>query len=109
MRQWSQSCLHTLKNPQQLEQRCPDKNLCGFQLTGDWTVVWRNENFWGKRAPYAESSFIILTYYGLIYLWRSYELVLVLVLSIFAHSLLLMQSEKIVIVVETADSRYLEF
>ena len=45
-------------------------------------MLWRNEMFWGKRAPNAESSFIILTHYGLIYLWRSYESVVLSVISL---------------------------
>ena len=47
-----------------------------FQLTGEWTVLWRSGQWRGERAPYAESSFIILTRYGLLYLWRAYQLVL---------------------------------
>lgn len=43
------------------------------RLTGEWAVLWRNDRFWNKAAPKAESSFIILTSSRLLYLWRSYN------------------------------------
>ncbi|XP_070176614.1 uncharacterized protein [Littorina saxatilis] len=58
---------------------CEDQLLRGAsdlnveKLTGEWTVLWRNDKYLGARAPNAESSFIILTHYGLLYLWRSYN------------------------------------
>ncbi|XP_076454882.1 uncharacterized protein LOC143289709 isoform X2 [Babylonia areolata] len=50
-----------------------EQNLNVEKLTGRWTVLWRNKEFWAVRAPFAESSFVIPTHYGLLYLWRSFN------------------------------------
>ncbi|KAK7459419.1 hypothetical protein BaRGS_00039014, partial [Batillaria attramentaria] len=49
----------------------PDANV--EELVGEWNVLWRTKMFWGEVAPDAESSYFVLTYTGLLYLWRSFD------------------------------------
>ncbi|KAL8608206.1 hypothetical protein ACOMHN_016661 [Nucella lapillus] len=50
-----------------------ENNLDVEKLTGKWMVMWRNKEFWAVRSPLAESSFLIATHYGLLYIWRSWN------------------------------------